>query len=375
MFTKSAASVILIALFCFVPVHLLYQNISSASGAESLAYSASLSPPTSDNDYGNATLLTGNSGTDVCIDFEFLGLDQANSEADFGIVIGAAEAGHGVIQDDINSGYSQPLLLITSNVGLGSIAIKVPASYLQTAGASRNCHESGPEPYQRNDGYRVLQGIFVLGQPRAFPDDWYELDDTVSTYMCQPNQPDDQCVTGLQLNGQLVASRPAALTESLVATTRDQELGMTVSRYQLADANAAAPKFQFTLQRSGWYIAYTYIIAIMPFVLIIGLFAAYTRRKKDYEPDRKVPAVHEIAFGVGATLVAILPLRAVLIPSSLPSLTTLDTVFTTGIALLVALSLAWVFIWKSDVPPARSGHPPTSSDSPANRNDAGTLGP
>lgn len=367
---KFAASIVLIALFCFVPVILLYQNIGSATGAQSLTDPAGLSPPTSDNDYGDATLLFGNSDSDVCIAFEFLDLDEASSQANFGIVVSATDPGSTVIQDDIDEGYTQPLLLISSNFGLSSIGIKVPSSYLQSPGASPNCSESRPEPYVRGGGYRVPEGIFVLGQPRAFPDDWYELDDAVTMYMCSGTQTEDQCVTGLNLNGQVTTSSPAPLTESLIATTRDQDLRMTVSRNRAATGtNPAEPDFQFTLQRSGWFVAYTYIIAVMPFILMIGLFIAYALKKNDYEPERKVPAVYEIAFGVAATLVAILPLRAVLIPSSLPSLTTLDTVFSTGIALLVALSLAWVFIWKSRVPPPREtpetrepGDPPADQD-------------
>ena len=104
-------------------------------------------------------------------------------------------------------------------------------------------------------------------------------------------------------------------------------------------------RFNFVLQRQGWFIAYTYFIAVMPFVLMIGLFGAYVFRRKNYTPERKVPTVYEVAFGVAAALVAILPLRAVLVPSSLPTLTRLDIVFGLGTALLVALSLAWVFIW------------------------------
>jgi amino acid transporter len=90
----------------------------------------------------------------------------------------------------------------------------------------------------------------------------------------------------------------------------------------------------------------------MPFLLMIGLLIAYARKREDWRPERKVPAVYEIAFGVAATLVAILLLRAVLVPSSLPTLTRLDIVFGTGVAFLVAVSLAWIFIWEArDSPP------------------------
>jgi hypothetical protein len=102
----------------------------------------------------------------------------------------------------------------------------------------------------------VKQNIFVLGQPRAFPDDWYELDDTVAMYMCSAAQTQDECATGLNQDGS-AASSPGPLAESLIATTRDQDLTMTVSKNQstLVGLNQLQPNFQFTLQRSSWFIA------------------------------------------------------------------------------------------------------------------------
>jgi hypothetical protein len=79
------------------------------------------------------------------------------------------------------------------------------------------------------------------------------------------------------------------------------------------------------------------------------------RQQIGYSPDRTVPAVHEIAFGVAATLVAILPLRAVLVPSSLPSLTRLDIAFGISVALLVALSVTWVIVWPQQTPAESPG--------------------
>ena len=342
-----------IVLFCFVPAKLFIQNVTSSSGMQPLSDSATLGPPTSDDYYGDASRIYAAPNSAVCIAFEFLGLDSPSSEAEFGIVIGATKQGYLAIQSDINAGYTSPLLVIYSNAGLSSIAISVPISYLQRPEASPNCGMKAPARYMRGAGFRVRQDIFVLGQPRAFPDDWYELDDTVSMYMCFAARTQDQCVTGFNQNG-LASSPPRPLAESLIATTLDPDLTMTVTRNKtmLTGPNQGQPDFQFTLQRSSWFIAYTYLIASMPFILMIGLLIAYARKRKDWEPERKIPAVYEIAFGVAATLVAILPLRAVLIPSTLPTLTRLDIVFGAGVALLVALSLSWIFIWKAPAPPA-----------------------
>jgi hypothetical protein len=176
-------------------------------------------------------------------------------------------------------------------------------------------------------------------------------------YMCSATKTQDECATGLNQNG-LAASSPGPLAESIIATMRDQDLTMTVSRNRrtLVGLNQLQPNFQFTLQRSSWFIAYTYLIASMPFLLMMGLLIAYARKRGDWLPERKVPAVYEIAFGVAATLVAILPLRAVLVPSSLPTLTRLDIAFGTGVTFLVAVSLAWIFFWEAhDSPPQATG--------------------
>lgn len=259
---------------------------------------------------------------------------------------------HGV--PDVNllarEGYIAPVLLISSNAGLSSIAIPFPLSALLRYDQSSSCYGNTRDYVRGKYAFRTRQEVFMLGQPRAFPNDWYELDDTVTVYLCRAGQAQDECVTGVNQEGTVTAP-PQALPATLIATTQDQDLQMSVS------GDPANPgQFQSLLRRSGWFVWYTYVIATMPFVLIIGLFSAYAWRGKSrktgkvtqYVPARAAPAVHEIAFGVAATLVAILPLRAVLIPSSLPSLTRLDIVFSTGAALLVALSVSWVFVWKEE---------------------------
>jgi hypothetical protein len=338
------ATVLLIALFCLVPSVLLGQNIAGGSGVQVLPDQAAVRPPTNSGFYAPATQVSSSSRSNVCVSFELLGVDQASSDASFGIVIGATQPGASQIKQDVRDNYSKPLLVISSNVGLSSIEIPVPLTYLQTAIAGPDCRDGTSSVYHREGDFRTVKSIFLLGQPRSYPDDWYELDDTATMYMCPTRQTQDQCLSGLNPH-QVATKRPKPLSDSLLATTRDQDLTMMVSTKQ------QQPRFEFILRRGGWFIAYTYIIAVMPFVLIIFLFSAYIRRKREWLPEREVPAVSDIAFGVAATLVAILPLRAVLVPSSLPTLTRLDLVFGLGITLLVALALAWVFIWKVPKPP------------------------
>jgi hypothetical protein len=90
----------------------------------------------------------------------------------------------------------------------------------------------------------------------------------------------------------------------------------------------------------------------MPFALLIILGLFQLRRRNDS------PKAYEVAFGVGATMVAILPLHAVLVPAALPGLTRLDIVFSTEIALLVGLSILAVAAWTHDARRADNGPAP-----------------
>jgi hypothetical protein len=98
----------------------------------------------------------------------------------------------------------------------------------------------------------------------------------------------------------------------------------------------------FIIRRPRWTILYTYWIATVPFMVLIALLSFQFISKRVDSPKP-----YEVAFGVAATLVAILPLRTVLVPSSLPGLTRLDNYFGIGISILVALSIIWFIIWPS----------------------------
>lgn len=343
---RVAASLAIVAAFCFVPVRLFFQNLSDSAGMQNLTQPTVLSPPT-DNYYGPPTEIYPYGSSDVCVAFEFLNMDPATSFATFGIVVGLAPPGRQPIRQWVKGGDTL-LLRIGSNVGLSSILIPVSTSALQPVLAlprdqpSSACNNGSKSRYIRGAGFRMLQNIFVLGQPRAFPNDWYELDDEVTVYLCAAKQSNEDCTSGLNQNG--TASTPRTVPASLIMTTRDEDWTVTVNKDGFG-SRPTASQLAFILRRPSWVIKYTYFIAILPFLLIIGLFVAYARRKQIYGLDQDAPKVHEIAFGVAAALVAILPLRAVLVPSSLPNLTRLDIVFSTGAALLVGLSLTWVLVW------------------------------
>jgi hypothetical protein len=96
-------------------------------------------------------------------------------------------------------------------------------------------------------------------------------------------------------------------------------------------------------------VIYTYLVPAMPIFLLIAIFVVYYARKRTYakrqnsqHPAVEMPKHSEIAFGVAATLLAILPLRSVFVPASYPSPTRLDLWLGLGAVILVAFSIIWV---------------------------------
>jgi hypothetical protein len=373
---KAIASVLLIAVFCFVPVYMLYQNAVQSSGALRLTAPRALGQGANGN-FGPATRVYSSPRSSVCVALEFLGFDPSSSTATLAFAVSATGASSSAINQAVVAGGTSGLLVISSNFGLSAVTIPFPLGELGSGELSPACYTGKTAPYLSGVGFRADESVYLLGQPRAFPDDWYELDDTVTVYVCPVQLTQDTCAAQMNQQGEAsfakVTTPPVAA--SVIATTRDQDLAMTIGTGGTLDPNIQnGVRFRFVVERSTWFVIYTYLIAAMPFILIFGLFLAYTRQAAErkggllrYSPERTVPAVYEIAFGVAATLVAILPLRAVLVPSSLPSLTRLDLVFGIGIALLVALSLTWVYVWSRPTPtesPEKAGATATTADGP-----------
>jgi uncharacterized membrane protein YhaH (DUF805 family) len=176
------------------------------------------------------------------------------------------------------------------------------------------------EQLDRSTAFRTTQNILVLGQPRAFPQDWYAASESVAM------------LAGRGTYGQ-------ALPSSLIVTAQDQEFSMAV---HLDDPTAQAAgkndPLAFTISRRSLIVSYTYLIGLLPFVLWIGLIFTAFR-------DKSRSDAYQVALGVGATMVAILPLRAVLVPNSVPGITRLDILFGIGISSLVILSILLVIVW------------------------------
>lgn len=326
---KGAARILSIVLLCLVlivliavPIALLVENVFDSAGEQTLVgQSASLGLPR-DSYYGTPKNIYLLKKSDLCVTFEFLGLDQVTSSATyatFGILIGVTGPGHKMIGSldnqktkRLDHPYQNVSLVIKSQIGLSSIVIPVPVSSLAAAHTS-NCGSLKIGGLINNAAFRASQDIFVLGQPRAFPQDWYELDDSVTV------------LAGRGQNGEVLPS-------SLAIMSRDQDLSM---RVHIDDPTAQASDDNdlliFNVQRQWLIIAYTYTIGLAPFVLLIGLLLVTYVARKGAE-------VYEVAIGVAAAILAILPLRSVLVPSSLPGITRLDILFGLVISVLVVLS-------------------------------------
>jgi hypothetical protein len=322
--------------FSVVPLFLLYDNFQSSAGFQPLDNETNLQSPAVANYYGNPVEVYSAAPSALCVTFGFLTLDPGTSYANFSILVGVTKYGKAEFTRKHLGPDNTVLLVISSKVGLSTITIPIQVSTLadgsiSSCGGSAKIDLAGLLPAA---GFRANQNIFVLGQPRSFPDDWYELKDTIAAYTasCATVQNQFSCRPYLENR----------VSSSVIMMTRDEDF-LTSVRIDPPAAPPSMPSpFEFVIHRPLSTIIYTYWVAAMPFLLLASVILFYTFGKG--KAEKKAPAFYEVAFGVAATVVAILPLRIVLVPSSLPSLTRLDLVFSTGVTLLVGLSVAYISV-------------------------------
>jgi hypothetical protein len=375
-----------VALCSLFPLFFLGENVRDASGALPFnTHSKKLSIPQA-NYYGSPVSIYSSEDSDFCITLGFLALNPAGSFANFSILLDTTQQGLDRLQGLAGDGYNTVLLTIKSNVGLSPILLQIPFTDLQT-NPIPSCTHAGLNQAGTDEAttfrqqllsyanYRTNQNIFVLGQPRAFPNDWYELTDSITAYAIRAGQ---------TTSGTDAGKPQMQLPSSLFMMSRDEDFSVRVA--QDGSAQYLAPPtgnrnfrdthlLMLTVRRPKWFILYTYLIGIMPFLLLLILGMFQWKRQKD------PPKAYEVAFGVGATMVAILPLHAVLVPAALPGLTRLDLVFSTEIALLVGLSIIAVAAWtrpetstRSDSTPGKSGTVPGQTGAAAMGQDQATEG-
>lgn len=326
-------------LFLAVPARLLYENLANSAGAqESKGPSLTLSPPAGNNHYGTPESIYRRQGAYLCVALEFLGLDPTKSWATFGIQVDVTSQGKAMIkkfeQGQQHRGakkaehpaprFRNISLVLKSRNGLASLVIPIHSSTLAAATPSTCAAASPALPelgrLNRNAAFRTTQNILVLGQPRAFPEDSYQASESVAM------------LAGRGTYGEVLPS-------SLIVASQNQDFSLGVHLDDPAPGTREVNyPLLFTVRRPALLFEYTYLIGALPFVLLIGLmiYAYITSNMGD---------IYQVALAVAATLVAILPLRAVLVPTSVPGLTRLDLMFGTGISLLVILTIGFVIIW------------------------------
>ncbi len=318
LWRKYGGSALLLAAFLAIPLWLLGDNLAGVGSAVTLPTPVPLGAPT-DGYFGTpVTVYSAGTGADFCVVFEFLGVNQANSYVNLGILVGITQSGrtmldgHGPVPKDGQ-------LVFASESGLSTFAVKFPLSPL-TAHPVTCASMINPPVLEKEAQYRIIQQVFALSTPQSFPNDWYQLNDRIAV-----------TVTG------------SLMSSSLIVTSRDAGWALTADRFTLTDGSLWASRISIIARRHLVVVLYTYFIALMPAALLIGIFCLlYQQKKSGKLPARSLPGATEVAFGVAATMVAILPLRAVLVPDSLPAPTRLDVVFGLQIALLVALSFIWI---------------------------------
>lgn len=316
---KHCGSAILLAIFLVIPVWLFRDNVAEAGSAVMLPSSVPLDAPTA-NYFGKPVqVYSPGTGTDFCVVFEFLGLNPSTSEVNLGILIGMTSGGRNKI------GHHPPRdgqLVFSSDSGLSTFAVNFP---LNPKASPVTCASwINPPTLEREATFRIIQPVFALSTPQSFPNDWYEINDNVT----------------VRVAGRWMPS-------ALIITSRDASFRLAANSFKrAADGPAWASRISFIVHRRWVVVYYTYFIAAMPAVMLIWIFSLIYRQKRSSRdgklPARLLPGATDVAFGVAATMVAILPLRTVLVPDSLPAPTRLDVFFGLQIALLVALSILWI---------------------------------
>ena len=333
---KVALSLLTIGLLA-VPAYLLFSNFVDASGAKDLPLrSTPLAAPV-DEYYGAPTQVSpvDKGNPDICVTVTLLGINPASSFVNLGILVGVTDHGRGTLTTSLKR-YKNITVWVTSYSGLSAFHLTVPVATLvhaqtitcgsgltrqQCPGSATGTTIICPAELDQHAAFGETTTDYILGQARAFPQDWYQLNDLVTV---RP--------------GVAIDSKP--MRSSLLLMTRDENFTTTVHRDNKAFPDwPVQHQLMFTMNRPFWTIFYTYWISALPFLLLLAILARQWISKRD------IPKPYEVAFGIAATLLAILSLRMVLVPTTLPALTRLDIIFGIGVTALVAGSIIWMGIW------------------------------
>jgi hypothetical protein len=312
---RIAGSLVILGAALLVPVWLLFDNYSDSAGAETLPNEAGISVPRYDYfDTPTEVYSAPANLGDLCITFEFIGIDEATSQTTLGVQVGATMTGERYLMS-LKKPPKLGVFMLSSEDGLNNTTEDFSLVSLEDA-PPVSCQGGNIDmSHLQTSGVSFNLTLFTLGTPRAYPNDWYELDDAV-----------------------VVSIGNSKLYSSILLASRDEDYTLSASVYD--PKNGMPNILEFTIARPSLFFWYIYLVASLPFVLLVTVFCI------KYCGSGPGPRPFEVAFGVAATLVAILPLRSVLIPASLPTPTRLDLYFGVGSAALVALSIVWALVWR-----------------------------
>jgi hypothetical protein len=317
-------SVAVVAVFMAVPARMFIMNVLAATGLRGLSSSAAKLGPATALSYGppSAVYVPGRAAqaSDLCVTFEFLGVNPATAQATVGILLGVTQPGKTELRT-LEAQTSDITLDVDSNSGVSPVVLTEPIASLLTDPHSSVC---APRDYNQLEllkqaRVQKVENVLVLEQPRAFPDDWYEVNAGVTVWAGQ-------------------GTYRQQLPTSVLMMSGDQDYTVHVGQDAASPDGSQEHRLKFIVQRPTGLVFYTYFIAFLPMAMLIvlGAFCAWRQQ---------IPKPSDVAFGVVATLVAILPLRSVLVPPAITDLTRLDILFGLQAAALVGLSLILVVIW------------------------------
>jgi hypothetical protein len=229
-------------------------------------------------------------------------------------------------------------LQLEDRLGLGDTTLQVPVEAMLR---ERNPPDSCAPVSESDSTWQKTIDVPVFGQPRAYPNDTYAMSKYAVMY--GPETTD----------GEGLAGCCPGISVELASGNEDL-------RIDIAQSPASIDWFlplESTVRRPVRVIWFSYELAAVPLALIalLGYQLIRSRRRGRLAPS------HEITFEVAAILLALLPLRQVLVPSDVVGLTFIDTIFGLEIVLLIAGALWWSVLAAQDdhqdVPQVGQGQP------------------
>jgi hypothetical protein len=292
----------------------------------------------------------------VCVSLVVRTVDPRRLTAPSSILVTPTQAAQDALAASVARGESatedQVTLRIEYRLGATDVAIRMPLADLLAADRGRLPEACPTDELHPRPPYQADVELPVVGQPRAFPNDWYWL--TAYVAMFQP-------AGGAEGDGR------CCLPFALDVTRGTEDLRMAIQLDTVVD-DAFLP-LELKAQRPWRIVFYTYVVAIVPPLILGGLLFWQLGRRRRSEAS---PAPHELLFGMAAILLALLPLRQVLVPAEIQSLTRVDAAFAAIIMLLLWAAIAWSVHRPAVVAgPARAQAPSRTGSPPAPRR--GTL--